>query len=119
MGEGRQDDPERGRKQKGKRLIEPRINGRDCICDPARHWGGRDNGNNQENQMASISIIRNVLSDGSENFDLLIQNGGESVTLELIGIGENQVSRDVQRIHDMLEFAVGPVDWTDMLLNKG
>lgn len=69
--------------------------------------------------MASISIIRNVLSDGSENFDLLIQNGGESVTLELIGIGENQVSRDVQRIHDMLEFAVGPVDWTDMLLNKG
>jgi|GEM_PF-3487046 len=63
-----------------------------------------------------ITIIKNVLTDGSATFDLLIQNGGERITLNLIDTEEIAVNRATNNVHIALEKAVGNhVPWNDMI----
>ena len=63
-----------------------------------------------------ITIIKNVLTDGSATFDLLIQNGGERITLNLIDTEEVAVSRATNNVHLALEKAAGDhIPWNDMI----
>jgi len=69
-------------------------------------------------EMPTISIVKNKLTDGSLTFDLLIQNNGESVTVGLIDSDESAVNRAVNAFHDSFEKMVGgTVLWGDTLEN--
>lgn len=70
--------------------------------------------------MATVSIVKNILTDGSETFDLLIQHGGESITLEMICDSERKANIMTNRIVDAMESAMGAhVEWADMLIGRG
>lgn len=70
--------------------------------------------------MATVSIVKNILSDGSETFDLLIQNGGESVTLEMVCDSERRATIMTNKVIDAMETAMGAhVEWADMLTSRG
>jgi hypothetical protein len=63
-----------------------------------------------------ITIIKNILSDGSANFDLLIQHEGESVTMELVCETDYQADVLVNRIHEAMEAATcDHIPWNDMM----
>lgn len=90
--------------------------------DPGRQHvvDGRDRNQLWEMGMATVSIIKNILTDGSETFDLLIQHGGGSITIETICDNERKASIVTSRIIDAMESAMGAhVEWADMLINKG
>lgn len=69
--------------------------------------------------MATVSIVKNILTDGSETFDLLIQHGGDSVTLEMICDSERKATIMTNKVIDALETAMGAhVEWADMLTGR-
>ena len=57
--------------------------------------------------MLSMTLIRNNLTDNSAVFDLRLQVGGESITINLIAQNERDATIRVGAIHLALEVATG------------
>lgn len=57
--------------------------------------------------MLSMNLIENILSDNSTVFDLRLQVGGESVTINLIAPTERDAIIKTSVIHQALEAATG------------
>ncbi len=71
--------------------------------------------------MAEITIVKDKLTDGSVIFDILIQNNGEKITLELPSADgdEGRVNSKVNEFHKSLERLLGEtVSWHDTLDRK-
>jgi hypothetical protein len=82
---------------------------------------GPDGGTMSNKELTmTLSIIKNILTDGSATFDLLLQDDeGGSVTLWTDSSNESHANHKANKLHVALEALGSNVEWADMLINRG